>query len=128
LCFSFSADHSSRGLVDAWANKIMSIIKDFPAGKISYSINDFSGKDCATTPYNRQKNTEILRAYPHIQSYSALIMQRNASMQLARLFIRAMPSRNMHANIHFEHVDALKWIKRQIDQHEPATKVSQQAE
>jgi len=127
-CFSFSADHTSRSLVDAWAEKIHSIVKNYSPGRASFSVNDFSGKDCATTPYNRQKNTEILRTYPHIQSYSALIMQRSASMQLAKFFIRTVPARNMHADIFFTYPEALNWIKRQIDSHMTTPEAQEQTQ
>ncbi len=127
-CFSFSADHTSRGLVDAWAGKVISVVKEFPAGRIGFSINDFSGKDCSTTPYNRQKNMEIIRAFPHVQAWTALVMQRNVTSQLTRLFIRAVPTGKLQANMFFSHVEALNWIRLQMNRHPQPLNISQPAQ
>ena len=111
---AFSAQHTSRELVDAWANKIIELNDIWPRDHSFYILNDFSGKDCASTPYNQQKNRELVKMFPYRKTVSALVVKQNLTMQLSRLFIRALPgTKNVYLS--FSRAEALAWLKKQID-------------
>jgi hypothetical protein len=111
---ALSAEHTSRELVDAWADKIIEINKLWPDDRCLYILNDFSGKDCVSTPYNQQKNRELMKMFPHRKSVTALVVKQNLTMQLSRLFIRAIPG-NKKIYLSFNRDEALAWLKKQID-------------
>jgi hypothetical protein len=111
----FTAQHTSRELVDAWAARIMQLANSWPSGRVMYTINDFSARDCAVTPYNRQKNTELLASHPEIAFASAIVLQPNATYYLTRLFVRIVPQRNK-VLVTTSRNEAIIWMKRLLDE------------
>ena len=111
---ALSAQHSSRDLVDAWANKIIDVARTWPTNRSLYILNDFSGKDCMVTPYNQQKNRELAKMFPQLKSVTALVVKQNLTMQLSRLFIRALPG-NKNVYLCFNREEALAWLKQQME-------------
>jgi hypothetical protein len=113
----FTAQNSSRTLVDTWANKIISICQTWDVSRHLYLLDDFSGKDCIVTPYNQEKNREIGRMFPHIESTVATVVKQDLTMMLARLFIRAMPNtRNVFLS--FSRQEAYEWLLKRKASHD----------
>jgi hypothetical protein len=113
----FTAQNSSRTLVDTWANKIISICQTWDVNRRLYLLNDFSGKDCMTTPYNQEKNREIGRMFPHIQSTTAVVVKQDLTMMLSRLFIRALPN-TRNILLSFSRQEAYEWLLKQKARHD----------
>ncbi len=111
------AQHASRQLVDAWANKIMELAETWDVNRPYFALNDFSAKDCVVTPYNQQKNRELWGMYPHLKSVSATVVQQNLTMVLTRIFIRTLPN-NKNVHLCFSRNDGLLWLKNKVDEHE----------
>ena len=111
---AFYAQHTSRELVDAWFNRIVTINSTWPEDRYLFILNDFSGKDCVTTPYNQHKNRELMRMFPNRRTASAIVVKQNLTMQLSRLFIRALPS-SKSIYLTFSRDDGLIWLKKQIE-------------
>jgi len=112
--FALYAEHSSHKLVDVWAEKIIEITKSWPKNRTLFILNDFSGKNCTMTTYNQQKNRELFRMFPGYKTINALVVRQNLTMQLIKLFIRAVPSdRPIHLS--FTREEATRWLKQQID-------------
>jgi hypothetical protein len=114
-CLALTAQHSSVELVDAWAGKIIEVASSWPQHRTFFVLNDFSGKDCVSTPYNQQKNRELAKMFPHLKSVTALVVRQNLTMQLSRIFIRAIPMGNKKVQFFFKRDEALAWIQRQIE-------------
>lgn len=112
---AFYAENTTRGLVDAWADKLIEISKTWPESRPLYVLNDFSGKDCAVTPYNQQKNRELLKMYPRRKSVTAVVVKQSLTMQLSKLFVRVIPSSRVNVYLSFSRDEALAWLKKQID-------------
>src|SRR5687768_12055272 len=112
--FALYAEHSSHKLVDVWAEKIIDITTSWPRNRTLFILNDFSGKNCTMTTYNQQKNRELFRMFPGYKTVNALVVRQNLTMQLIKLFIRAVPSeRPIHLS--FSREEATRWLKHQID-------------
>jgi hypothetical protein len=118
--FGMYAEHSSHKLVDIWADKILEVTRTWPKDRTIFVLNDFSGKDCAVTTYNQQKNRELLRKSMGHKVVNALVVKQNLTMQLTRLFIRALP-KDKPIYLTFTREDALSWLKKQIDLDQAAT-------
>ncbi len=114
--FAFYAQHSSVHLVDIWFNKCVEIIQAWPENQPIFTLNDFSGKDCMTTPYNQQKNRELSKLVPPMGGFSAVVVRHSFSMQLSRLFVRILPSSH-HVHLTFHRDEGLLWLKKQLDLH-----------
>lgn len=113
----FTALHASRTLIDTWANKVLEVARDWPAERPFFVLQDFSAKDCASTPYGRAKNKELQKSNTHLKLVAALVMQNNLTMQLSRFFINSMPQRKNKPEIYitFTRNDGLNWLKRKVD-------------
>jgi hypothetical protein len=112
--FALCAEHSSHKLVDVWAEKIIEITKTWPKDRTLFILNDFSGKNCAMTTYNQQKNRELFRMFPGYKTVNALVVRQNLTMQLIKLFIRAVPS-DRPINMYFTREEATSWLMKQVD-------------
>src|SRR5262249_35692149 len=107
---AFYAENATRGLVDAWADKLTEIGKTWPANRPFIVLNDFSGKDCAVTPYNQQKNRELLKLYPHLHSVTAVVVKHSLAMQMSRLFIRVIPRTKADIHLCFSRDEGMSWL------------------
>lgn len=124
LAVAFTALHASRPLVDAWANKVVDVAKDWPKERPFFCLQDFSAKDCASTPYARAKNKELQQSNSGLTVVSALVVQNNLTMQLSRFFINSLPRKKTKQEIFltFTRQDGLIWLKQKVDAYK-ATKV-----
>jgi hypothetical protein len=115
---AFYAQNTKRELVDAWFYKVIDIAKSLPENRVLFVLNDFSGKDCATTPYNRQKNRELLEMFPNRRTTTAVVVKENLTMQLSRLFVRVLPRRKVNVYLSFKREEAIDWLKQQLENYE----------
>jgi hypothetical protein len=113
----FTAQNSSREVVDAWANKIISICQTWDVDRKMYILNDFSSKDCMVTPYNQEKNRELGRLFPHIQSTMATVVKQDLTMMLARLFVRVLPQ-SQNIFLSFSRQEAYNWLLKRKARHD----------
>src|SRR5687768_16262751 len=120
--FALYAEHSSHKLVDVWAEKIIDITTSWPKSRTLFILNDFSGKNCTMTTYNQQKNRELFRMFPGYKTVNALVVRQNLTMQLIKLFIRAVPS-DRPINMYFTREEAMIWLKKQVDMEHAAQPV-----
>ena len=113
---AFYAEHSARTVVDVWADKIISVCHTWPPSRRLLMLNDFSGKNCAMTPYNQQKNRDLLKMFPHIQVANVTVVKQNLTMVLARLFLRAISGeKDKQVLLTFSRDEGLDWLKKQIE-------------
>lgn len=109
----FKAQHSSHELVDAWANKVIEVSRNWPRDRRLFILNDFSGPACVTTPYSQQKNRELIGMHPYLQTYVAVVVRQNLTMQLSRLFVRAL-SRQRPIFLSFSQDEAMAWLRKHL--------------
>src|ERR1041384_8255743 len=102
---AFYAEHTARSLVDTWADKLIEVARTWPETSTMFVLNDFSGKDCAVTPYNQQKNRELMKMFPRHRTVTAVIVKQSLTMQLSRLFIRVIPSSKASVYLSFSRID-----------------------
>lgn len=112
--FGMYAEHSSHKLVDVWADKITEITRVWPKHRTLFILNDFSGKDCTVTTYNQQKTRELFRLFSGYKTVNALVARQNLTMQLIKLFIRAIPG-DRPIQLCFTRYDAMIWLNKQIE-------------
>jgi hypothetical protein len=113
---AFYAENSTRGLVDAWADKLIEIAKAWPRNLPLVVLNDFSGKDCAVTPYNQQRNRELLKMFPDLRIVTAIVVKQSLTMHMSRLFIRVIPKSKADVYLTFSRHEGLAWLKKRLDQ------------
>jgi len=108
------AENLSRGLVDAWANKLIEVGKTWPIDRPFIVLNDFSGKDCAVTPYNQQRNRELLKMFPQLRAVTAIVVKQSLTMHMSRLFIRVIPQTRAEVYLSFSRDEAMAWLRKRL--------------
>lgn len=120
---AFVAQHTERALVDAWINKLSVLGAQWPIEKPLFVFCDFSGKNCVSTPYARERNRQLLNAHPGRKLAVAMAVQDTFSMQLSRLFVRAFSSPQRNINLTFKATDGLIWLHKQVQAYQQAAQV-----
>jgi hypothetical protein len=113
----FIATNSSRAVTDAWVGKVLTVAKDWPPEQPFFVINDFSCKECVQTPYGRARSRELMDNKMNLKSVNVTVLQNNLSMQLSRLFVRAIQRPNFRIHLTFSRKDGLIWLKKQVDEY-----------
>src|SRR5262245_20740737 len=103
----FIATNSSRAVTDAWVGKVLSVAKDWPPEQPFFVINDFSCEECVQTPYGRARSRELMDNNLILKSINVPILQNNLTMQLSRLFVRAIQRPNFRIHLTFTCKDGL---------------------
>lgn len=111
--FAFCAKNSSRLVVDTWYDKMVANAATWPANQAMFVLNDFSAEDCTMTPYNRQKNQEMVKLFPEIPNYGAVVMKRNVTMVLVRLFLKSV-TKTGTTQLFFSRAEAIAWLQQQM--------------
>jgi hypothetical protein len=117
---AFVAQHAERTLVDAWIGKVGALVAQWPREKPFFAFCDFTAKNCASTPYARERNRQLLNAHPGRKTRVAMVVQDTFSMQLSRFFIRAFPNPQHHVNLTFKVADGLIWLHKQVEEYNQA--------
>jgi hypothetical protein len=118
----FVASNSSRPVTDAWVDKVRAVAKDWPKDQTIFILNDFSCKDCVQTPYGRARSQELMKADTGLKVVSVMVVQNNLTMQLSRLFIRAVQRPYFRIHLTFNRDDGLIWLKKHIDEYRAQSK------
>jgi hypothetical protein len=113
--YVFTAQHSNRELTDTWFANNVQILKEWPANLPLFGLNDFSAPDCQSTTYNRAKSQELITLGKNRTSYVATVLKPGLTLQLSRLFARAVPDKNLHVMIAGNRADGLNWVKHHLD-------------
>jgi hypothetical protein len=118
----FIASNSSRAVTDAWVDKVKAVAKDWPKDQPIFIVNDFSCKDCVQTPYGRARSQELMKSDAGLKVVSVMVVQNNLTMQLSRLFIRAIQRPYFRIHLTFKREDGLIWLKKHIDEYRAQSK------
>ena len=113
--YAFTAQHSKRELTDMWFQHAVRLLNEWPANLPLFGLNDFSSPECQSTTYNRAKTQEMIALGKNRTSYVATVLKPGLTLQLSRLFARAVPDKNIHVMIAGNRADALIWLKHQLD-------------
>jgi hypothetical protein len=117
----FVAEHSERALVDAWIGKLTELATtDSNTESPLFILCDFSGKNCVSTPYAREKLRKHLGLHTRRKGIVAMVVQDSLNMQLSRLFIRAIRIPNYNANLFFKVSEGLIWLHKHVQAHQQA--------
>ncbi len=118
--YAFKAYGVEFDLIDIWYNKIIGLVDTWPEDRVMYSLQDFSDKHCAMTPYIRQTNAKLFRRESKLQITSVSVMPNSITMQLVRVFLRLTSSQKQLTYLTFDHTDGLTWLRRQVEKNRVA--------
>lgn len=117
----FVAQHSERLLVDIWLAKVVAEVDRLPEGMPFFVMNDFSAKNCVSTAYARERIRELIGRNAQRKTAIAMVVQDNFSMQLSRLFVRAIRIPNYQVNLSFKYADGMTWLYKQVEAYKQST-------
>lgn len=121
---AFTITEMSRDMIDAWANSAVSHLNEWPTGKPFLNLQDFSQIESFTiTPYFRERVKDITGPRPEINGRTAVIVPRNFTMHVVRMFTRLLPSMGRSSrerDIFFEREKGMAWLEEMLDDSETA--------
>jgi hypothetical protein len=112
--FAMTASDSSRSSVDAWINRAMKILQDWPANQLWLIVIDASSPKVMRTPYMRERIRVLLAARPEIRGYIAFIPPKTYLAQVMKLGAKLIRG-PMITEVFFSHDKAIKWLESKIE-------------
>lgn len=111
--FVMTAHESTRPGVDAWMNRAMEVVRDWPANQPVLLAVDASDPKVIRTPYQRERLKELRSMRPELKWCMAFIPPRTYVMNLMQLGAKFSTGRRQ-IRIFFERQKAIDWLASQI--------------
>jgi hypothetical protein len=110
--FIMTAHDTTRAAVDAWMERAMQVVRDWPANQPVLIAIDASDPHITRTPYQRERLKELRTLRPELKWYMALMPSRTYMMNLMQLGARLYTGRHQ-IRIFFERQKAIDWLASQ---------------
>ena len=99
----------TRSSVDQWF-EICKRTMEENEGDHVFALHDLTTKAMGFTPYSQAKSTELLRLYPELKVYTALLLQKTVIAQFIKHFLRFYSPGHHTVMIFFDREEALDWL------------------
>ncbi len=114
-CLMALAD-MKRETVDAWADKIAAVAREWPADRPFAAMYDVSASWIGLTPYVRERSAGLAKLRPELPwAYNAIILPRNVMTQFMALFVRTSERKKIDAKAFFSREEGLTWLKKVLE-------------
>ena len=108
---------SSRQSVDAWADGILDLYKDWDPENLYLAVYDLSAV-VALSPYARKRTREIVDSSMHLQGRYGVVLSNSLVSFAINLFVRReldRTNRNFIREFFATREEAIEWLKQWID-------------
>jgi hypothetical protein len=113
--FAVTVRNGSRDTTDAWFNKVTEIALGWPKDKVLVSLYHYDFDLLSMSPHARSRAEALRDLRPELQARSAVVLKGQVIAQMAQLFMRLKPNKNLIVRFFFKRDAAEAWLKQELE-------------
>jgi hypothetical protein len=113
--FAITVANGSRETTDAWFDKVREVALNWPANKVLVSLYHYNFELLSMSPYARSRAEGLRDLRPELKACSAVVLKGQVIAQIAQLFMRLKPQKNLSVRFFFKRDDAEAWLKQELE-------------